>query len=300
MSGLSYRLWREGDDLELLQLWGDPERSAEDRALLRESSDEPFVRTIVAEDAGIPVAAGVISEASVHPERIWAYVEVARDHRRNGVGTALLERLRAESRGAKLRAKVTPGSPGAAFAGKAGLRPLQRSRIVRVDAGALVPVGLGEDSGDKIEDLATGSVELTGALRDFYRAVHHWDPPADLGLGRVNQLFLSEAAGARGAVVLRIGGKIRAFAISYERADPEAAADVLLGYVPGGDADSDAHSTEQAVTERAVRTLLALLVHQYPVELELDDSMKVLRGVVDPLIEAGTAAVVRETLVVSD
>ena len=32
-----------------------------------------------------------------------------------------------------------------------------------------------------IEDLATGSVELTAALWDFYRRAHEWDVPAGRG-----------------------------------------------------------------------------------------------------------------------
>jgi GNAT superfamily N-acetyltransferase len=298
MTNVTYRPWREGDDLALLEIWGDAERSADDRALFREASDDPFVRTIVAEDSGIPVAAGVVSEASVHPERLWAYVEVAKDHRNFGIGSTLLTMLRHELDGVreskpglvtKLRSKVIPGSDGAHFAESVGLEPIQRSRIVRVEPGALQVSGLTEESEAQVEDLATGSVELTRALWDFYRAVHQWDPPAELGLGKVNQLFLGEAAGAHGAVVLRIGGSIQAFAISYERHSEEAPADVLFGYAP-----------EAADVRSSIAKLLALLVHQYPVEIELDDSMTELVAVVEPLLEAGKASVIRESLVVSD
>ncbi|MBT1002609.1 GNAT family N-acetyltransferase [Paenarthrobacter sp. DKR-5] len=299
MAELNYRPWREGDDRALNEIWSDaPSAAAAGRELFRPASDTPWSRTIVAEDQGIPVAAGVVGEASVHPERLWAYVEVAKDHRQAGVGSTLLAMLRREAAagpqaGKPLRAKVATGSAGAAFAASAGLKPIQRSRIVRVRPGALRLGGLAEDSGQQVEDLATGSVELTRALWDFYTAVHTWDPPADLGLGRVNQLFLSEGAGAHGAVVLREQGAIKAFAISYSLpaadAPEDAAADVLLGY-----------DTTAPGTEAAVEKLLALLVHRYPVELELDDSMTALAAVVDPLIAAGTADVLSETLVVSE
>jgi hypothetical protein len=176
---------------------------------------------------------------------------------------------------------------------------------VRVEPGALPLAGIDEDSGEKIKDLATGSVELARAVWDFYRAVHQWDPPAELTIGKVHQLFLSAAAGAHGAVVLRSEGRIKAFAVSYERADPDSPADVLFGYLPDADGEAeDADGAGGGASDRASadasRKLLALLVHQYPVILELDDSMLPLRAVVEPLLEAGTAVVLSETHTVSD
>ena len=50
----------------------------------------------------------------------------------------------------------------------------------------------------------------------------------------------------------------------------------------------------------AVETLLALLVRDYPVELEVDDSMTPLVAVVDNLLEAGVAHVVTETVTLVD
>lgn len=299
MAELSYRPWQNGDDRALNEIWSDaPAGVSAGRDLFRPAGDAPWSRTIVGEDQGIPVAAGVVGEASVHPDRLWAYIEVAKDHRHAGIGSTLLAMLRREveagpHKGKPLRAKVATGSEGEHFALSAGLKPIQRTRIVRVQPSALRLGALSEDGSQQVEDLATGSVELTKALWDFYTAVHHWDPPADLGIGRVNQLFLSEAAGAHGALVLRESGTIKAFAISYSlpaaEAPEDTAADVLLGYAP--DADD---------AEGAVRKLLALLVHRYPVELELDDSMTALAAVVDPLIAAGTATVLSQTLVVSE
>lgn len=300
MTELTYRSWQDSDGAALNDLWGDAQHDAiAGRELFRGSTDTPFSRTIVAEDQGIPVAAAVVAEATVHPERLWAYIEVAKDHRRAGVGSTLLAMLRREVADAgtfssRLRAKVSPATAGAHFAAAAGMTPIQRSRIVRVQPSALPLSGISEDSKANIEDLATGSVELTRALWNFYVSVHQWDPPADLGLGRVNQLFLSESAGAHGAVVLREHGAIRAFAVSYSQPQMEAdadqpPADVLFGYDPAA-ADSI----------QPVQTLLALLAHQYPVEVEVDDAMTALTAVVDPLITAGGAAVVSETDILSD
>ena len=41
--------------------------------------------------------------------------------------------------------------------------------------------------------------------------------------------------------------------------------------------------------QAAVRDLLALIAYQYPVLMEVDDSMTALRAVVEPLMEAGKA-----------
>jgi GNAT superfamily N-acetyltransferase len=299
---LTFREWRDGDDLALLQIWGDPEtvQAGQFRSVLRPSTDTPWSRCIVAEDQGIPVAAGTVYETSLHPERLWLYVEVAKDHRRAGVGTALLERLKAEAARSpsgvtRLRAKVEPESSGAGFAAAAGLQPIQRSRVVVVQPDALALPDLAGDDGPSLDEAATGSVELTQAVVQFYNAVHAWDR-SEMTVGRAQQMLLSESAGASGAVVLRDapkdkGGKIRAFAISYTHSRTEAPSDVLLGYDPqlGGAAARD-----------AVAKLLAMLVHQYPVQLEVDDAMTALTAVLEPLLAAGTATVAgAETVILS-
>lgn len=316
---IEYRPWREDDDLRLLEVWPDapsaPARAF--RARLGADDDAAFSRTLVAVDSGVPVAAGVVYESPWHPQRLWAYVEVAPDRQREGIGRELLTGLRAEAEGAPsgvtaLRTRVSPGSDGQRFAEAAGLRPAMRSRVIRVEAGALPVPTLAHNAdgtpAQAVEDLATGSVELTRAVWDFYRAVHEWDPVGEIGIGAVNQQLLSDAAGAFGAVVLRDGltaesprAPIAAFAVSYRPFDPHNpehepapsdAADVLLGYVPGATSDARAGA--------AAETLLALLVSDYPVEIEVDDSMTPLVAVVDNLLAAGVARVVAETVTLAD
>ncbi len=329
---IAYRQWRDGDDLALLEIWGGPEteQARQFRGTLAPSGNKPWRRCIVAEDVvdgvAIPVAAGVVHEASLHPERLWAYIEVDRQHRRAGVGSTLLTMLRHEAEQSpsgvsRLRTKVEPGTPGAAFAEAAGLAPIQRSRLVVVDPGALrLPVfGDGSEAAasEQVEDLATGSVELSDVVGRYYTSVHGWDSPGDLSIATVQRLFLDELSGAHGAIVLRAPkasafgqgvaasrkGRLQAFAISYAELAPagdntEAAApagqptDVFLGHEPK-------LSAEEA--QAAVRDLLALIAFQHPVLLELDDSMEALRAVVEPLLESGKARVLgAETLVVSD
>ncbi|WP_238148294.1 GNAT family N-acetyltransferase [Rothia halotolerans] len=319
MNEYQLRPWREGDDLQLMQLWPDAENvhASVFRAKLGEEPASHWQRTFVVEHHGVPVAAGTAYETSLHSCRLWAYVEVAPDHRRRGLGGMILAALReaaaqTPSGVSALRSKVVPGSSGAGFAQWAGLTSIQRTRMVRIEAGALPPRPLREDEAGRttqaVEDLATGSLELTRVLWDFYRRVHDWDPPAEQSLGQVNRLFLSDEAEAYGAVVLREDvvraereerrAPIAAFAVSYRPLDADApdrevaddeATEVLLGY------DVDAQGASDALQQ-----LIALLVHQYPIVIEVDDSMEALARIAEALVHRGTAGVEEETLVVAE
>ncbi|GAA4360201.1 GNAT family N-acetyltransferase [Paeniglutamicibacter cryotolerans] len=299
MSSLSYRPWTEGDDLALLQVWGDPAspHAHQDRTMFRPSTDRPWSRCIVGEDQGVPVAAAVVFESSLHPDRLWLHVEVARDHRRQGIATEMVGLLRAEvppSGVTALKSRYTTGpvdkgSAAAGFAASIGQHEIQRSRDVVVEPGGL-KLPLFNDDGLTLDDAATGSVELTQLVTAFYNATHEWDRAA-MTLGMAQKMLLNDATGAKGVVMLRDkpkegGGKILSFAISYEPTRIDAPADVLLGWDPEL-ADADA--------AEAIRGLLAMIVHQYPVKLEVDDSMVLLSGLVDALIGAGHATVISET-----
>lgn len=330
MAELTYRPWRDGDDLALREIWGDAESAAAGQfraALAPEQDANPWRRTIVAEDQGIPVAAAVAYSTTLHPARLWAYVEVAKDHRRSGLGATLVTMLRREADGAlaaglvsttALRTKVAPGTSGAGFAEAMGLATLQRNRVVEVRPGALkLPVfgdGTEAEAAARAQDLATGSVELTDVVARYYESVNQWDPTGPLSPGAVQRMFLDDLTGAHGALVLRAEpasafgagmapskkGRIEAFAVSYSQGpgspDTPAAAvpasEVFLGVEPK-------LARDQAV--QAVYDLLALITHQYPVLLELDDSMEAVAAVVNPMIEVGAARVRgTETLVVGE
>lgn len=306
---LEIRPWQEGDDLALLEIWQAPRNEYEEqqRALFGPDTDGPFSRTLVVTASGVPIAAGSVVASTLHPTRLWSYIEVAADHRRQGIGTALMDALRevaaANGQTTALRVKLAPFSDGEEFAQATGMKLIQRSRMVRVEPGAIPPVSLREDADGNetqaIEDLATGSVELTVALWEFYRRSHQWDVPAEVGLGTVNRYFLSDEVRAFGAVVLRdhireaaAEGKkapIVAFAVSYHpfETDPEAAlvdentaTELLLGY-----------DFENEGAVEAIMQVLSLLSAKYPVTVEVDDSMEALVQVTDVLLRAGTASV---------
>ncbi|GAA1664486.1 hypothetical protein GCM10010977_03690 [Citricoccus zhacaiensis] len=325
-AGVSLRPWAEGDDLRLLELWGDPTDAQhhQDRAMLRPSRtrpDEPWARCLVAEDEGIPVAAAVVYASSVHPQRLWFYAETARELRGRGLATALLTALRAEAEAARAEgtlvttelktrfavaadalpetapdaaetgaaAQQPTNHPAASFLAGQGFAPLQRSRRIAVGPGVIKAPEL-DGTGLAVEDLATGSVELTQAVAAFYAATHDWDP-SDLSIGQAQQLLLGPSTGASGAVVLRSqpkaqGGGIDAFAISYTPERTEEPTDVLLGWNP---------ELARVDAQAAAASLLALLTTQYPVQLEVDDSMDILTPILDQLVTTGHARVLLDT-----
>jgi len=303
MAEVSYRPWRSGDDLELLQVFGDPRspQAHQDRTMLRADSDAPFSRCLVATVDGVTVGAAVVFASSLHPQRLWLYVEVAPANRRQGIGRTLVQRLRELLPGGqpselKARYTVTAGDAAEAAAGfcaALGLREIQVSRDVILEPGVLAEPDF-ETNERVIEELATGSVELTKLVMDFYNATHQWDP-AQMTLGSAQRMLLDEHTGAQAALVLRDrpkqqGGNILAFAVSYIPARENAPSDVLVGYNP---AFSDDEVAE------AVRDMVAMLIHQYPIKLEVDSSMFVLSSLVDALQRAGQATVISTTRILA-
>jgi ribosomal protein S18 acetylase RimI-like enzyme len=297
ISGISFRAWAEGDDLALLQVWDGPRtpQAHEDRTMLRASSDTPFARCIVAEDSGVPVAAAVVYSSSLHPQRYWFYAEVASGLRRRGIATELLRLLRLElPEGAALKARYTVGAAGenpdadgaAGFLEAAGFRNLQRSRLVVVEPG-IIPAPAVEEGQLILEEAATGSVELSTLVAEFYNETHAGDP-ATMTVGLAQTMLLGEHTGAKGAVVLRDkpkadGGRIMSFAVSYDPAREDAPTEVFLGW------DTSLGLQDATIS---VRSLLAMLTHQFPVQLEVDDAMVPLALCIDELGPKQAATIV--------
>ncbi|MBO1027875.1 GNAT family N-acetyltransferase [Micrococcus luteus] len=332
-AGVTLHPWAEGDDLALLEVWGDPAdvQQHQDRAMLAPDADTPWRRTLVAEDDGVPVGAGTVVAQSLHPRRLWLYLEVAPTARRRGVGSALLGALRSavaqahaagevtttalktrfavasrvpvvtdgDADGAADTAEETGGAHAAQVAGTeaflvaAGFTPVQRSRRIAVAPGSIALPPLRDEEhpeGAVLEDAATGSVELTRAVAAFYDAVHGWDP-SEMSVGAAQQLILGPQTGAAGAVVLRDapkeeGGEIRAFAVSYTAERQDAPADVFLGWDPR-------LPLEEA--QLASGQLLAMLVAQHPVQVEVDEAMTALEPILDGLIGAKAALTLVDT-----
>ncbi|MGJ5589843.1 GNAT family N-acetyltransferase [Micrococcus lylae] len=334
--GLTLRAWEDGDDLRLLEVFGDPVdvQQHQDRAMLAASSDTPWRRCIVAEVDSVPVGAAVVYASSLHPQRLWLYVETAASERGRGIGSALLDALRRIVTAAHAAGEVTTtalksryglapedtrtvaegeelpeldlesravraaqAEATGGFLAARGFTRIQHSWRVAVAARSVALPTLRTDQtpeGVSLEESSTGSVELTRAVAAFYNGVHEWDP-AEMSLGRAQQMLLGPDTGAAGAVVLRDrpgadGGAIRAFAVSYTAERQEDPADVLLGWDP---------ELEDSEAQQAVADLLALLVAQHPVQIEVDDSMTALAPIVDGLLTAGYAQVLADASVVA-
>lgn len=290
---IELRRWQEGDDLRLLEIFGDAEnpQQHQDRAMLREESEKPFTRCLVAEDDGVPVAAAVVYASAVHPQRLWFYAETAVAERRRGIATRLLSALREEISATSvdvpsaLKARFAePSEASSGFLTTHGFAPIQTSRRIVVGPGSLAVPEFTED-GLQLQDLATGSVELTGMVQRFYEATHAWDP-TQVSLGRIQQLLLAPETGAGGAVVLRdrpqnAGGRILSFAVSYSALrDDEHVTEVLLGWNP---------DLAEAEAQFALASLLGMLTAQHPVELEVDESMVPLLPIIEGLLHTGHA-----------
>lgn len=314
---VTYRRWSDGDEVAARAAFGRPDtpQAELDRTLLGPDAQAPWRRTLVAEGPGGEfLGAAALAEAGLHPQRLWSYVEVAPPHRRRGIGTELLRRLQQAdppSGVRALRARFTSAAEAAeGFTAGLGMRPIQHTRIVRIPAGGL-PEPMLTPTGPAMEDLATGSVELTKVVARFYDHVHEsWDP-SQMSLGQAQDLLLAPQTGAHGAIVLRDrpkdqGGRILAFAVSYPQApaDPDEAERGRRATT----GDQDGNDTELLIghdpelphdrARAAVQHLLALTAARHPVRVEVDEAMVALTEVLDALLSEQLAEVVtRSTLV---
>ncbi|KHS52398.1 GNAT family N-acetyltransferase [Brevibacterium linens] len=323
----------DGDDLRLNEVFADATTPAGHmaRSLFRPSSDSPLIRSVIAEVVpDVPVGAAAIAESPLHPYRAWVHVEVAAEEQGHGQGRELFEAVCAEMRGTALegldlRARVQAGSAGEGFAQALGFTPLTTTRVIKVPAGALPPAGGGR--AEDLEIVATGSVKLTKAFLAWYTAVNRDDAVGPLTIGRVNNAFLSEAAGAHGAALLNgaagtaEAGGLSAFAVSYAREADETAGVLLSAGEPGAEAaagDGTAvvdHVDEEPPTELILGSmfetrddaadvtgeefaaavadaelLLARLSVDADVVIEVTSGMPVVSALADRLLEAGTAS----------
>jgi len=125
----------------------------------------PGVRARVA-TAGEEIVGAAASWASVwHPAWSWAHVAVSPAHRRQGLGTTLLEELQTTG---PVKTKVREGSPSASFVAAAGWHVLQTSAIYKLLGPPTV----------RVEAEVTGHPRgcVAAAYLTFYRRAHLWDP----------------------------------------------------------------------------------------------------------------------------
>lgn len=276
------REWQDGDDLRLLEIFGDPASAQHhhDRTMLGASTQEPFGVGLVAVDDEIPVAAGAIRAQAIHPQRMWCFVETAPLQRQRGIATELFEQLvhRAPANTALKTRSVTGDEATASWLQHRGFGEIQHSQRVIVASGSFETADL------EVHPLASGSVELSKVAAEYYNATHQWDP-SDLSLTQAQQLLLAPQTGAQQALVTRENERITAFAIAYP--GPIAnVVDLFVGYDPTH-ADPAAH----------VQTLLAVAGEHRSLAIEIDNSTTVLNALIAQAIDADTALIEHESTI---
>ena len=143
-------------------------------------------------DAGRPVAVASAFHPELHGTREWCYVEVAPEHRGRGYGDVALAELRQTLPGhaGPLRSKVCAGSPGERFARRRGMRPIQRTRLVRVTVPEARPAFASGPAVIVAKEVFFDDVTAAAWSR-YYTSGHDWDPPGDLSAARCRDLFLT-------------------------------------------------------------------------------------------------------------
>lgn len=234
---------REGLD----QVLGPPDDlCAQARPFFGPSVDGPEWRfTIVAENDGEPVGAAVAFSPRWHRLRVWVSVEVAANHRRQGIGTALLDAVRERcwADGRPLRAKVFAESPASRFAASQGFTVIQRSRTFRVET-APVPA-----SNDFVVEETPAATIGAAAFRDFYLSSHDWDAPGPMTVADITRTHLAEAT--RTILVRSTAGESLAVGCLFDEDG-----DVVLSGGPTDPTDPRAEAAVATLLDSSPRPLL--------------------------------------------
>ena len=248
--------------------------------MLGASTQEPFGVGLVAVDDGIPVAAGAIRAQAIHPQRMWCFVETAPLQRQRGIATALFDQLvQRAPEGTALKARsVTGDEATATWLQHRGFGEIQHSQRVIIASGSFETADL------EVQPLATGSVELSKMVGEYYNATHQWDP-SDLSITQAQQLLLAPHTGAQQAFVTRENERIAAFAIAYPGHIANVV-DLFVGYDPS-----------HADPTRHVQTLLAVAGEHRSLAIEIDNSTTVLNTLIAQAIDADTALIEHESTI---
>lgn len=276
------RDWQDGDDLRLLELFGDPltAQHHHDRTMLGSSTQDPFGVGLVAVDDGIPVAAGAIRTQAIHPQRMWCYLETAPLQRQRGIATAIFDQLkeRAPENTAFKTRSVTGDHQTAQWLEHRGFAEIQHAQRVIVASQTF------DTTETEVQQLATGSVELSKVVADYYNATHAWDP-SDLTITQAQQLLLAPQTGAQQAFVTRHENRIIAFAIAYPGPIPNVV-DLFVGYDP--------QHTDPA---QDVQALLSVAGQQRSLAIEIDNSTTVLNTLLENAVSADAALIEHESTI---
>jgi GNAT superfamily N-acetyltransferase len=165
-----------------------------------EPREHPRRRSVVAELDGTVVGAGTIFHGTDHPAHSRADVVVAPAVRRRGIGSALLDALRAQA-SRPLIARVHCDREGAIpFAQASGLELVNRSWEGTLDVDLLdLPARV--DEPPSLEEAAA-------FFARWYDETHQWSPPAPKSHEEALALFCGETMVEGSLVGVRRGGAL--------------------------------------------------------------------------------------------
>src|SRR5699024_2391763 len=125
----------------------------------------------------------------------------------------------------------------------------------------------------EVQQLATGSVELSKVVAEYYNATHDWDPPL-LTLTQAQQLLLAPQTCAQQAFITREDTGITAFAIAYPGPVPNVV-DLFIGHDPNHPDPTD-----------HIRALLSTAGEERSLAIESDNSRTERNSLVETAGEA--------------
>ncbi len=190
-------------------------------------------RRFVAEDDGRIVGSASAGRIYMYPpefERYWFGIEVLPEHRRQGIGSALLAAASAHARDMGKTGLETSLSEirteGLEFLGHRGFVEIERSKSVRLDLTGLVPPAIVRPSGIEITTLAARP-ELLSGVHEVAELAFPDIPSADepMAAGTLDEFRIRD--------VDRPGIPREAFQVALDGTTGEVVGYASLMYLPG-------------------------------------------------------------------
>jgi GNAT superfamily N-acetyltransferase len=198
-----------------------------------EEATYPGGRRFVAEANGTIVGAAKVARIYMYPpefERLWFGIEVLPEHRRQGIGTALLREIGAHTRSVGKTGLETTASEarpdGIAFLEHHGFTAIERSKSVRLDLEGLAPEPVQPPDGIEFTTLADRPDLVTG-VHDVALNAFPDIPSAD------EPISVGDLAEFRKRDVDRPGIPHDGFFVAVDAATGEAVGYAALMFQPG-------------------------------------------------------------------
>lgn len=228
-SGVHVRPWRSGDEPgvdNLLDTAVDPLWEKQFHGLHGPDQDEPSWRRcrVATDPAGSVIGAATVIGNPLHAGRMPCAIEVAPPWRRRGIGSLLLEQMKAlrPDTSRPLSTKLRPDAPARAFVTRAGGRVYQRSPGTIIEASEpSVQRWAAIQPRANCTDLTNVDVDtLVAAFANLYMWTHQdWSPVTDADeLMRASRQEVAELDRTVSTAVW-VDGQITALALAFPSDD---------------------------------------------------------------------------------